>query len=185
MKLVESVISWYVIRGFMIKLVEYTREKQFIKDGARYHRNVNWILGIVESRAGKGLNNSIALVYKCGIEKKLFWFAKVLLPFRAYAGKEIIGEKLSFFQYMECSCPIGERYQTLDCVCLGWSGNDEMDHTMESETFSNEGITGMIHEWFGVDAFSSIQGTVPVLHVSYGTSQFMSELYLPEHRFYK
>lgn len=41
----------------------------------------------------------------------------------------------------------------------------------------------MIGEWIGADPFTSIQGTVHVVHDNYGILSFSSGQHFPDHRF--
>lgn len=64
------------------------------------------------------------------------WVARVLLFFKKYAGRNNIGEEVTFILYIDCSHPIDEIDQTLGRVCLRLSTCNEMDHTLDPGTFS-------------------------------------------------
>lgn len=142
----EFVKSGYIIEGFVPKLKDYDENDYFIQEGVTYHETLQLISWIVEGEAGMDLNYSFFLVCRGGNDKNQLWVAKVLLLFRAYAGRKNIGVKLTFIQYMECSPPIIQRDHRLGSVCLWWSTDDEMDHPVESRAFSKNRKYMMIGE---------------------------------------
>lgn len=87
--------------------------------------------------------------------------------FTAYAGRDNVGKNLAFIQFIECSQPKKQIYQTLSCDYLRWSTEDGMEHGMEPNTFNKKGNNNVIGEWFSVELLTSIHGAAHVMSAKF------------------
>lgn len=78
------------------------------------------------------------------------------------------GDDFFALLYMDCTNPPDSIGETLACVCFRCRTEDEDDYTRGSQTVDQEKCLSAIGKWLGVEPFSSIQGSVGVLHTNYG-----------------
>ena len=92
--------------------------------------------------------------------------------------------EFAFIQYMQCTPPLDEIDLTLNCICLRWATVDEVDRTVETE-LSHSKVSSMEEgEWYGMEPFESIFGSVHVVRSNLGIPPFTEGLPWPKHRFY-
>lgn len=97
---------------------------------------------------GMDLKSCIGLVCGEGNGRNQLWVAKMLLHWRAYAGKDNIEDELAFTQYVAFSQLVHEIDQTPICVCSRWRSDDKMDHTLDHCLFCKKRKNEGVEEWF-------------------------------------
>lgn len=103
----------------------------------------------VECRAGTYSKNLFVIDCEGSKDLKQVWAVKVLLQFRAYAGREKIEEELTFIKHIKYSHPIDETDPTLGFTFLRNSMDDEKYQMTDLWTFLKRGRTVMIEERLG------------------------------------
>lgn len=77
---------------------------------------------------------------------------------------------------MECTQGLHHIDETVGSVCLQWSTDDEMDYTLGDSEQMKKIKRLEVGERFEVEPFSTIKGSVHVVHYIYGIALFSSGL---------
>lgn len=128
--------------------------------------------GAVEFEAMKTFNNSFVPLFPTSQVLRKLWVGTILLLFRMVTPNSARAIELAFLQYMEYKNPLYSPDDSLPCICLHWSTNDEHNHTPNSQRLKWKKRLPVVSEWFVVKPFSSIRESVGVMRANYGTQRF-------------
>lgn len=131
-------MSGYIVAGYGPKLEGNVEEGIVIQGGAMFSKNLQNVFGTVEFGAGTDFGKEFCSGLSRWRWQKQLWATKVFLLFRAYARWDISAKDLTFTKYMKCSLSLDKTDQKLVCVCLWWSREDKMDHTVDPGTSSTK-----------------------------------------------
>lgn len=106
-------------------------------------------------------------------ERETAVICKSFAAFSVCGGREKSDKENGLIQFMECNPRSDEIDQTPGCMCLPWGTENETDHKMEGR-MCNEWKWLETAEWFGVEPFSSIRGSVHVIGSNCGIAPFFS-----------
>lgn len=88
-------------------------------------------------------------------------------------------DELAFVQYMAYTNSLDFPDQTLACVCLFWSAEDDHNHTKSLQTAKRKRFLPAVREWLGAEPFRSIQGSVGAISDNYAIQPFIKALHWP------
>ena len=110
-----------------------------------------------------------------------FWFAKVLSLFHVSVPSKDFTRHMALVKYYQVTKPKDTIDRVLNCVCLRWETEDDIDHTIQDVPTSKTIEAG---ERFGLISFQSICGVIHVVRANYAIHPFFKEIPWPYHRFY-
>lgn len=93
----------------------------------------NWLhssLVTTEFDAEEKFTDSFMLASKDRDNGEHLWVAKLLILFSMYGSKERNKKRLAFVQCMECTPGLDAEQETMRCVCLRQSTDDEKDQSV-------------------------------------------------------
>ena len=178
--------SGYTDGGFTPSLLDCTESSDgYVLHLKRtYKKTRQRVFGISWDR--KNMHKKQSFVVVQGDQNKEFkpvWVAHVLLLFYLQLPRDKEPRQYAFVQYMEVTKPLNGVDEALDCVCLRWSTDDEIDRTIDIPNQLNVSHIETA-EWYDLLPFSSIIGTVQVLRSNIPIAPFSDPLPWPLHRFH-
>lgn len=176
--------SGYLLGGRVPTLKDVDYVHGMIKEGGEYERRVQRVFASDNFGTSGVCRNSYVLVSGGGYKGEGLWVAKVLLLFRMNLGGEEVGKEYAFLQYMEVSRPVDVIEETLNCVCLRWSTDDEVDYSCGGGRNGEKRGRLQVGEWFGIEELGTLKGCVNVIRSNHAIEPFTKRLAWPYRRFY-
>lgn len=116
----------------MIRVVDLERE--FTRELLEYERRVQRVLVKNGFGSSDDRRNSFVLVIADEKDSGCLWVAKVVVLFKMIVRGSNESKEYSDLQYIIGLRLIDRLYKTLWCICLRWTTDDEMDHSLERGT---------------------------------------------------
>lgn len=70
---------------------------------------------------------------------------------------------------MECSDKFNDIDERLKCMCLRCSSDDDMNHTLGTESVERKQVLLAVGLLFGMDPLNTIEGSLSVVRSNYGS----------------
>lgn len=77
-------------------------------------------------------------------------------------------------QYMDGRAPLDVEGENIGCICVRWSGSDEMDHSVCSKELKYHFVK--FGAWYGLKLLSSIMGSAHLERSNLAAHPFTTEL---------
>lgn len=117
-------------------------------------------------------------MYSGGEEDTGLMVAKVLFLFRVRREKQGIQEEreYAYLQFMRCAEPLDAVDRTLGCVYMCLITDDEVGHSVPERQRNRRTKKFQVGEWFGIERFGTIEGSVQLVRSNYEVQPFTSRI---------
>ena len=139
---------------------------------------------IASSQFGSSKKKKFSTVFLKGSDDGVvqkFWFAQTLLLFHLNVPSVEFHKELSLVKFYTCTPPKDRVDRILDCLCLRWESDNNIDYTAREYKTTN---CVEASENYGLVSFQSICGVAHVVRSNYAIHPFTQQLPWSHHRFY-
>lgn len=177
--------SGYIVEGFLRSLSDYVGKEITIESDSTIQKNCNDYWAVMSLHLEMRGRNASCLYVPWERKIRGWWWRKGLSVSVQRKQQGFQDEmKHAYLQFMDCTSLQDAADWTLRCLCMWWSTDHELDHTVRKEQGKRCTDSLEFGKWFGIKLYSTIESSLQLVTNNCEVYQFTSGLPWPQHRFY-